>query len=182
MTGTPASSPNSKPSSTTAAGGAQPAVDALQTALAAEHAAVFAYSVIGVHLQDAGQVQSARDLQQAHRSSRDALAAQVTAGGATPVVASATYAPAQPVHDAPSAQRWAVQIEQQCAAGYRYVLAASATAPATAPSTGQALAQKATAQKYRVTGLDGLVRSAENALLWRRLLTPDRPTEAFPGS
>jgi hypothetical protein len=141
---------------------------ALQQVLRAQHAAVFGYSLIGVRLSERAQVASARTLQAAHRLTRDELMAQIAQRGATPDEAQASYAPTESVRDATSAQRWALQLEQDCAAGYRYLLAAAVSAG------GQQL-------EVRRQALAGLTSAAESATQWRALLTPVTPTVAFPG-
>ena len=143
------------------------AVAALQRVLAAEHAAVYAYSVIGVHLSEENQVEQARTLQETHRSVRDQISAQIAARNATPQPAAVSYSPDRAVTDPTSAQQWAVSIEQDCAAGYRAQLTASAS--------------DADPAAERTAALAGLTDSAQNALYWRRLLTPTSPTTAFPG-
>jgi len=66
-------------------------VTALQGALAAEHAAVYGYGVVGAML--AGQeLADARADWNAHQVARDALEAVLIKLGATPVVASPAYA------------------------------------------------------------------------------------------
>jgi Mn2+/Fe2+ NRAMP family transporter len=147
---------------------AAPAIDALQKVLAAHHQAVFAYSVVGVELQDAGQVAHARTFQQAHRDARDVAAGQLAALGATPVPAAASYQPSEKVTDASTAQRWALEIEQDGAAAYRFQLLRTAASDSATQTCRSALA--------------GLRSGAENALYWRALLTPATPTVPFPGS
>ncbi|MDQ1733389.1 MAG: hypothetical protein QOK10_3548 [Pseudonocardiales bacterium] len=144
-----------------------PTMDALQRVLAAHHQAVFAYSVIGVHLDDAEQVAHARSFQQAHRDARDVTAGQVAALGATPVPAAASYQPNEHVTDAATAQRWALQVEQDAAAAYRYQLLSTAASDS--------------ATQTRKSALAGLRGGAENSLYWRALLTPATPTVPFPG-
>ena len=142
--------------------------DALQGVLAAEHAAVYGYPELGVSLTDAGQIQRARDLEAAHRATRDALMADLAGRGLTPVAASSSYAPPTKITDAAGAWKWAVQLELGCAAAYRYLLASCVTAPA----------QPATARKAALTGL---TTAAGNAASWQLLATPSAPTVAFPG-
>jgi hypothetical protein len=141
-------------------------VAALQTTLAAQHAAVYAYSVIGVHLTSNSQVGTARARQGAHRQARDVLADRIVALGAEPVVAAPLYQPAEPLTDDVAAQRWAVGIESACAAGYRYQLSASGSAQA---------------GSVRASALAGLADVAAAAAYWRGLVTPNSPTTAFPG-
>lgn len=142
--------------------------DGLQHVLAAQHLAVYAYPLIGVQLADEAQVARARTSEATHRLVRDAIRAQLIGRQATPVASSTSYLPARPVTDAASAQRWAVEVEQAGAAGYRYLLAT--TAQATVSPT--ALRQQAT------TGLNA---AALEAGRWQRLITPDAATVPFPG-
>ena len=142
--------------------------DALQGVLAAEHAVVYAYPELGVSLTDAGQIQRARDLEAAHRATRDALMTDLAGRGLTPVAASGYYAPPAEITDAVGAWRWAAQLELDCAAAYRYLLASCVAAPA----------QPATARK---AALAGLTTAAGNAASWQLLATPATPTTAFPG-
>jgi hypothetical protein len=144
-----------------------PITSALQRVLAAQHAGVFGYPVIGVHLNDPAQVQAARTLEAAHRASRDELMAQLVARSAQPDLAAANYAPPEKVHDAATAQRWALQLESDCAAGYRYLLASTATGDVGV---------------IRKQAISGLTEAAQQATHWRRALTPATPTVPFPGT
>jgi Domain of unknown function (DUF4439) len=65
-------------------------IRALQTALAAEHTAVYGYAVAGSHLTGSRRQAATRDWI-AHQAARDTLTAMVAALGAQPVPASATY-------------------------------------------------------------------------------------------
>jgi hypothetical protein len=143
-----------------------PPTAALQQALAREHAAVYGYPVIGVQLAGSGQADHARAAEAAHRLARDALASQLAGLGADPVPAQSSYQPPKPVTDDASAQGWAIQLEDDCAAGYRALLAGAATA-----STG-----------LRQQALTGLSTAARQAGYWRGLQTPNTPTVPFPGS
>jgi Domain of unknown function (DUF4439) len=145
-------------------------IRALQRVLAAQHAAVYGYPVIGVRLSDPAQVRRARQLEAAHRQLRDNLMAQLAGRGATPVAVEASYTAAEPVTGPATARRWAVQLEQDCAGGYRYLLAA--TVSSAPPSEQAGLRQQA---------LTGLTAAAREATEWRALLTPATPTVAFPG-
>jgi hypothetical protein len=145
---------------------ANPVTTALQQALAREHAAVYGYPVIGVQLAGSGQADRARAAEAAHRLVRDALATQLAGLGADPVPAQPSYQPAKPITDDATAQGWAIQLEDDCAAGYRALLASAATG-------STALRQQA---------LTGLATAARQAGYWRGLQTPDTPTVPFPGS
>ena len=65
-------------------------LQALQAALAAEHAAVYGYGVAGAMLSGADQALAMADWK-AHQEARDTLQAMITKLGATPVAASAAY-------------------------------------------------------------------------------------------
>jgi hypothetical protein len=143
-------------------------VQALQRVVAAQHAAVYGYPVIGVRLTDPAQVRRARQLEAAHRELRDQLMGQLAGRGVDPVAAEPSYTAAQPVTGPGSAQRWAVQLEQDCAGAYRYLLVATTT------STGQQAG-------LRQQALTGLTTAAQRATEWRSLLSPAAPTTAFPG-
>jgi len=142
-------------------------VAGLQSVLAAEHACVYGYPVIGTQLSDAGQRGQAHADEAAHRLARDALAAQLNALGVTPVAADIEYQPPNPVRTAATAQQWAVQLEDRLAAAYRYLVLCAVRADS-APARKQAV--------------DGLIGAAAGAVYWRRLSQPDAPTVAFPGT
>ena len=63
-------------------------IDAAQAALAAEHAAVYGYGVVGGQVA-ASRKAEARQAYDAHRAARDALVRTVTDLGGTPVYAAA---------------------------------------------------------------------------------------------
>ena len=65
-------------------------IAALQGALAAEHAAVYGYGVVGAMLAGTAQADARTDWT-AHQVARDTLAAMLTKLGATPVAASPAY-------------------------------------------------------------------------------------------
>ncbi|MBZ4324613.1 DUF4439 domain-containing protein, partial [Streptomyces huiliensis] len=73
---------------------------AAQTALAAEHAAVYGYGVVGARAAEE-RAQEAREAYEAHRARRDAMRRAVRALGGTPAAADAAYALPFPVPDAP---------------------------------------------------------------------------------
>lgn len=145
-------------------------VDGLQQVLAAQHAAVFGYPALGVHLGDPGQQGQAASAEAAHRLTRDALAAQLVALGATPAASDPQYSPPVALSSAAAAQRWAVALEEESAAAYRYLLICAVRAGA------------ATAPAIRRQAVTGLSTAATAGLYWRRLTTPDHPTVPFPGS
>ncbi|MFC7813480.1 ferritin-like domain-containing protein [Streptomyces sp. NPDC057367] len=90
---------------------------ALQAALAAEHAAVYGYGVVGGRIGE-GRRAEARTAYDAHRARRDALAREVRDLGAKPVAAAAGYALPFEVPDAASAVRLAAELEERVAGVY----------------------------------------------------------------
>ncbi|MFE0730024.1 ferritin-like domain-containing protein [Streptomyces antibioticus] len=90
---------------------------ALQAALAAEHAAVYGYGVVGGRIGEARRTE-ARAAYDAHRARRDALAREVRDLGADPVAASAAYGLPFPVPDASAAVRLAAELEDRVAGVY----------------------------------------------------------------
>ncbi|MEV5148945.1 ferritin-like domain-containing protein [Streptomyces sp. NPDC052727] len=90
---------------------------ALQAALAAEHAAVYGYGVVGGRIGERRRAE-ARAAYDAHRARRDALVRAVRDLGGVPVVASAAYALPFPVEDGAAAQRLAARLEERVAGVY----------------------------------------------------------------
>ncbi|MER6532096.1 ferritin-like domain-containing protein [Streptomyces sp. NPDC001508] len=90
---------------------------ALQAALAAEHAAVYGYGVVGGRIA-AGRRAEARAAWDAHRARRDALTRAVRDRGGEPVAASAAYALPFPVPDSAAALRLAAELEERVAGVY----------------------------------------------------------------
>jgi hypothetical protein len=92
-------------------------VAALQGALAAEHAAVYGYGVVGAMLAGTGQADARADWT-AHQVARDALASMLTKLGATPVAASPAYQLPFAVTSAKSAAKFAAALEQGVTRAY----------------------------------------------------------------
>jgi Domain of unknown function (DUF4439) len=99
-------------------------IAALQGALAAEHAAVYGYGVVGAMLAGPEQA-SARADWTAHQVARDSLEAALTKLGAAPVAASPAYALPFAVTTAKSAERLAVAIENGVTRAYLGLVAVS---------------------------------------------------------
>jgi hypothetical protein len=96
----------------------QPAgADALQSALSAEHAAVYAYGVIGGVLGSSSS--SAAVGYATHRGRRDRLTAML---GADAVAAEPVYELPFEVSGAGAARRLALQVEERCAEVYADVV------------------------------------------------------------
>lgn len=93
------------------------ALDAAQAALAAEHAAVYGYGVVGGRIGEARRAE-ATAAYDAHRARRDAMARTVRDLGGAPVAAAAAYALPFPVPDAAAAGRLAARLEDGVAGAY----------------------------------------------------------------
>jgi hypothetical protein len=131
------------------------AVAALQAALAAEHAAVYGYGVVGALLSGALRAQALADFR-AHQLARDTLEAMVIKLGATPVAASPAYELPFAVTGAASAKRLAAALEEGVTAAYLSAVAVNDPA-------------------LRTFGATAMQTSADRAVTWRGT------TVAFPG-
>ncbi|MFF6991147.1 DUF4439 domain-containing protein [Streptomyces sp. NPDC010273] len=128
---------------------------AVQAALAAEHAAVYGYGVVGGRIRE-GRRQEAKTAYDAHRARRDALVREVRDLGGTPVAASAGYALPFPVPDSAAAVQLAAELEDRVAGVYSDLVRAA---------TGG----------LRATAAEALREAAVRAVRWRGGSVP------FPG-
>ena len=131
------------------------AVSALQAALAAEHAAVYGYGVIGAVVSGATETLARADWL-AHQEARDTLEAMLVKLGATPVAANPAYQLPFPVTGDASAVRLAAALEDGVTQAYLGLVAV----------TDRAL---------RSFGALAMQPPANRALVWRGT------TVAFPG-
>lgn len=99
-------------------------VDAAQAALAAEHAAVYGYSVVGGKVAGSRKAE-ARQAYDAHRAGRDAMARTVADLGAVPVAAAAGYELPFAVNRPADALRLAGYLEERVAGAYGDLVAAA---------------------------------------------------------
>lgn len=161
MNGSPAwglpATPSSPPSSPPAG-----QLEALQTALAAEHAVVWGYGVVGGRADDALRP-AVLAADSAHRARRDGAAALVRRYGGEPVATEASYALPFPVPDRKAALRLAVHLEEGAAAAWRYAVAATDD------------------RALRRVALAALTDAAVRATRWRLLVPATTPTVPFPG-
>lgn len=130
-------------------------LQALQAALAAEHAAVYGYGVAGAMLSGAEQSMALNDWK-AHQEARDTLEAMIVKLGATPVAAAAAYELPFAVRDARSARLLATALEEGVARAYLGLVAV-------------------TDQTLRTFGALAMLPPANRAAAWRG------STVAFPG-
>ena len=136
---------------------------ALQAALAAEHAVVWGYGVVGGRA-DAALLPAVREADQAHRDRRDATAALVRRYGGEPIPTEPAYELPFPVPDRKAALRLAVHLEEGAAAAWRYAVAAT---------------DDVTVRRFALTALSD---AAVRATRWRLLLPTAPATVAFPGA
>ncbi|MEV6211011.1 ferritin-like domain-containing protein [Kitasatospora sp. NPDC051914] len=101
------------------------ATGALQAALAAEHAAVYGYGVVGARTATGPQRDSARAGYTAHQARRDALQRLLEDAGSTPTAAAAGYRLPFAVTDADGGGRLAAHIEIQLTAVWVDAVAAT---------------------------------------------------------
>ena len=135
---------------------------ALNAALAAEHAAVWGYGVVGAALP-AGKRKLAAAAEDAHRDARDGLVALLAERGADPVESEGGYRLPFPVLSEVDAATLAVTLEDGVAAAYVRVLGEAA---------------ESSTRKFAVEALSaGEVR----AVSWRTRAKKKPVTEPFPG-
>ena len=130
-------------------------ISALQGALAAEHAAVYGYGVVGAMLTGAALAQ-ARAGWTAHQVARDTLEAMLTRLGATPVAASPAYELPFAVTGPASAKELAAALENGVTRAYLALVAVDDPA-------------------LRTFGAKAMQISANRATAWSGI------TVAFPG-
>ena len=102
-------------------------VEALQTALAAEHAAVYVYGFLGARTSESAQplvFAEVADAYSTHRAWRDLLVRRLLDEGAEQVPAAPTYE--LPTAGVLAVTRAAADLEARCADTYAYVVANSA--------------------------------------------------------
>jgi hypothetical protein len=95
----------------------QAAIRALQSALTAEHAAVYGYGVVGAYLTGSNRATATADWV-AHQNARDELEATLRSGGAQPAPAAVAYQLPVPVRTPAEAISLAVIIEERSATAY----------------------------------------------------------------
>lgn len=132
-------------------------IAALQTALAAEHAAIYGYGLLGPRLRGT-QAQSAKVFWDAHRTMRDRLRALIVEQQAQPVAAAAAYALPVKVTSAASAVQLAATIEDTLVTAY----------------LGVAGADEGSTRRFAAVAMQDAVG---RAIRWRG----SGPDSAFPG-
>jgi hypothetical protein len=99
--------------------------DALQAALAAEHAAVYAYGVVGARLEGRPDERAAQSGYDAHRQRRSTITRMLVEAGATPTPAAPAYDLGGTVPTPAAARALAALVETRAAATYSGVVAAT---------------------------------------------------------
>ena len=135
---------------------------ALQDALAAAHAAVWGYGVVGAALPGADR-QAADLALNAHRDVRDQVAELLDARGADQVAARAAYALPFPVLSPTDAAALAVTLEDGVTAAWTWVL------------------HQAGERSTRVTAVAVLADAEVRAVAWRTTAGQTPVTNPFPG-
>lgn len=138
------------------------ATEALQDALAAEHAALWCYGLVVVYLGPEQGAQARADAE-AHRGLRGAVETILTEVGARPVSAQPAYATPAPVTDAASAAALALVAETDALAAWRSVL------------------ERTTDRPLRRAALDSLTAGTLRAARWRVVLGTPPAVPVFPG-
>ena len=141
-----------------------PVITARQAVLAAELRALYGYALVGPRLDVADQ-RLARACIAAHTGLRDTTQALIAASGTEPVAARADYPELYPVADVATARTRAVELEQACAAAWRFLYARLAAA----------------AGSDRTPAQQALSDCAVRATRWRRRAGAATVTVAFPG-
>lgn len=130
----------------------------IQEALAAEHAAVYGYGVVGAQLSG-NRRKWARDAWNAHRAARDRLRRVLRAAGVTPTAAASDYTLPSRVTDPESAVRLAQRLEERVAGAYAEVVAsADATLRRAAAEEMQECARRAARWRGASVPFPGLSR------------------------
>lgn len=137
-------------------------IHAVQTALAAEHAVIWGYAVVGVHVT-AKQLPAVQRAELAHRSRRDLTGDLLRMRDTEPVEAQASYELPFPVTDPVTALRLAIHLEQGDATAWHFVLGWTDDVA------------------LRRTALTALTEAAVQATRWRLAAGTQPATVAFPG-
>ncbi|WP_084210860.1 ferritin-like domain-containing protein [Pseudonocardia acaciae] len=136
---------------------------AVQTALGAEHAAVWCYGLIGAFLGSNMDRRLREDLT-THRARRDTTIRVLTDSGVRPAPAEPAYRVPAPVTDQPSAMRLAVTAESDAATAWRSVL------------------ERCDDPGLRHMALDALVDAAVRGARWSAQLDTKPVVPPFPGA
>ena len=104
-------------------------LEALQTTLAAEHAAVYVYGLLGSRTSQTAEAplyQALRAAYEAHRDRRDALTGEIASLSGTPTPAAAAYTPPAGLETSDGRYQAALDLERACASTYGALVGATA--------------------------------------------------------
>lgn len=107
-------------------------LDALQATLAAEHAAIYVYGVLGGRTSQSAAPELFAAVSSAyatHRARRDHLTGEILDLGGEPVAADAAYDVPRHLETPAQVSRAALALERDCATTYAYLVANTAGAP-----------------------------------------------------
>lgn len=139
------------------------ATQALQGALAAQHAVIWGYGLIGAKVDERLRP-TVTEARGAHRAQRDVLTSLLGTVGAEPVPPEPSYDTPFPVADRGSALKLAVHLEDGAAGAWHHVLASAAD------------------EEVRRVAATGLSDAAVRATRWRSASGAATPTVPFPGA
>lgn len=138
------------------------AAQALQRALAGEHAAIWSFSLALAFVPPDWVTRAKGDIE-AHKVLRASLTATLSSQGKRPVSAQPAYTPPQPVVDAVSAGALLVAAETDTVAAWRSVL------------------ERSTATGLRASALKAMVESTGRLAFWRGVTDRAPVVPVFPG-
>ncbi len=136
-------------------------VEAVQTALGTEHAALWTYGLVSAFLGN--QAAAVAEGANAHRARRDTTERWLKDKGATANPPAAAYLPPAPVSDGPSALAALIAVEQDTCAAWRGVL------------------ERTDDSALRTTALEALTTAAVRATRWRKVAGTTPASIALPG-
>lgn len=137
-------------------------LEGLQAALRAEHGAIWGYGVVGAAVPPDLRVY-VRDLDAAHRATRDTLADLIRLRAAEPEPAQASYELPYPVVDAGTGFTFAAALEIAITQGYAFAVSRAAT------------------QRAKAFSLAALTEAALRQTFWTKLSGATPVTPEFPG-
>ena len=136
-------------------------VEAVQTALGTEHAALWTYGMVSAFLGN--QAAAVAEGANAHRARRDTTERWLRDHSATPNPPAAAYLPPAPVSDGPTALAALIAVEQDTCAAWRGVL------------------ERTDDGALRTTALEALTTAAVRATRWRKAAGTNPASIEMPG-
>jgi hypothetical protein len=103
-------------------------IEALQTTLEAEHAAVYVYGLLGSRTSQSAEPElyaALRAAYEAHRDRRDTLIGEIAALDAVPAAAAPAYTPPMGLDSSDARYRSALELERACARTYAALVGAT---------------------------------------------------------